>query len=31
MNLAMIVVYTWMIALAGIMLYTVCFVEWDEE
>ena len=31
MNLAICVVYSWMIAIAGIMLYTVCFVEIDEE
>ncbi len=31
MNLAIVVVYTWMIAIAGIMLFSVCFVEMDED
>ena len=31
MNLAIVVVYTWMIFMAGIMMFTVCFMDWDED
>jgi hypothetical protein len=31
MNLALCVVYTWMIAMAGIMLFTMCCMDWDRD
>jgi hypothetical protein len=31
MNLAIAVVYSWMIFMAGIMMFTVCVMDWDED
>jgi uncharacterized membrane protein YecN with MAPEG domain len=31
MGLAIIVVYTWMIFMVGIILFTACVMDWDED
>lgn len=31
MNLAIVVVYSWMIFMSGIMLFTMCFMDWDQD